>query len=215
VTLDQEKMSKSLGNFFTIREVLKKFEPEALRFFLLGTHYRSPINFSDVGLAEAERRLDYFYETLQKADEVAHGATAPGVNWPFLDELDRALDDDFNTPEALAALSAPFAKLNELSAKPAKGAAAEIAALCSALRAGTEVLGICQQPPSQYLRKRYARMVAARGLDEAKIDGLIQARGDARKAKDYARADALRKELLDLGIEIKDTAAGTTWKPVS
>ena len=85
VTLDSEKMSKSLGNFFTIRDVLKKFEPEALRFFLLGTHYRSPINFSDVGLAEAERRLDYFYETLQKADEAANGATALGASFPFMD----------------------------------------------------------------------------------------------------------------------------------
>ncbi len=214
VTLDSEKMSKSLGNFFTIRDVLKRFEPEALRLFLLGTHYRSPINFSDVGLAEAERRLDYFYEALQKADETAAGVAAPGESFPFLDALDRALDDDFNTPEALAALSAPFTKLNELCAKP-KGHAPEIAALRLALRSGMSLLGLGQEPPAQYLHRRYARVIAERGLDVAKIDALVKARGEARQAKDYARGDALRKELAELGIDVKDGPAGSTWKPLT
>ena len=231
VTLDQEKMSKSLGNFFTIREVLKKFEPEALRFFLLGTHYRSPLNFSDVGLAEAERRLDYLYETLLKAEELAAGqatvsaqpglpAEPPAELPPFRVTLEAALDDDFNTPEALAALSAPFSRLNELCGKPVKGAerkvaVAEAAALIASLRQATSVLGLCGESPAAYLARRYARVAAERGLDEKHVEALVLARTAARAGKDFARADALRQELAALGVELKDSAAGTAWKPIS
>jgi cysteinyl-tRNA synthetase len=217
VTVDEEKMSKSLGNFFTIREVLKKFEPEALRLFLLGTHYRSPINFSDVGVAEAERRLDYFYETLLKADEVADASVESGsmTDAPtFAATLDAALDDDFNTPEALAALSAPFTKLNDLLARPSKGKIPEIVGLAGALRAATGVLGICQQAPSSYLARRYARVMVERGLDSAKVEEVVARRTAARAARDFAAADALRQELLALGVEVKDTPAGTVWKPL-
>jgi len=217
VTVDAEKMSKSLGNFFTIREVLKKFEPEALRLFLIGTHYRSPISFSDQGVAEAERRLDYFYETLLKADEVA-GNVAPGAApakpVDFAVELDLALDDDFNTPEALAAISAPFAKLNELATKPSKARLPEVAALAIALREATRALGICQEAPSNYLSRRYARVMAERGLDLAQVEELVNQRKAARAAKDFAAADALRQELLALGVEVKDTPSGTVWKPL-
>ncbi len=217
VTIDAEKMSKSLGNFFTIREVTKKFEPEALRLFLLGTHYRSPINFSDVGVAEAERRLDYFYETLLKADELTDASVESGsmtTSPTFSATLDAALDDDFNTPEALAALSAPFTKLNDLLARPSKGKIAEVAALAGALREATEVLGLCQESPSDYLARRHARVMLERGLDPDRVNGLVAERTTARVGKDFARADALRQELLELGVEVKDTPTGTIWKPL-
>jgi len=222
VTVDEEKMSKSLGNFFTIREVIAKFEPEALRLFLIGTHYRSPINFSDVGVAEAERRLDYFYETLLKADEAVGASGDPppaspasgGGEGDFGSTLDAALDDDFNTPEALAALSAPFTKLNELLAKPGKAKLPETAALATALREATRVLGICQQAPSSYLARRYARVMLERGLDGARVEEMVARRTAARAAKDFAAADALRQELLALGVEVKDTPAGTVWEPL-
>jgi cysteinyl-tRNA synthetase len=236
VTVDEEKMSKSLGNFFTIREVIAKFEPEALRLFLLGTHYRSPISFSDAGVAEAERRLDYFYETLLKADEAGGseppasraqgpgttairaqgpGTTAsPASGGDFQTTLDAALDDDFNTPEALAALSAPFTKLNELLAKPSKTRLPEIAALAAALREATRVLGICQEAPPTYLARRYARVMKERALDGARVQALIDRRTAARAAKDFAAADGIRQELLGLGVEVKDTPAGTVWKPL-
>ncbi len=221
VTLDSEKMSKSLGNFFTIREITAKFSPEALRLFLLGTHYRSPINFSDQGLAEAEKRLDYFYETLAKADALAAG-TAPVASpeaAALLSAVGAALDDDFNTPEALAALAGPFARLNELSEKPGKGptraaSAAAAAALAAALREAGAVLGIVQRPPVDYLAQRRAHLAARRGVDPAKVDALVGARTEARKGKDFARADAIRDELLALGVEIMDGPRGTTWKIV-
>jgi cysteinyl-tRNA synthetase len=216
VTVDEEKMSKSLGNFFTIREVIAKFEPEALRLFLLGTHYRSPIGFSDSAVAEAERRLDYFYETLLKADEAvgASEAASVGSRLEFRATLDAALDDDFNTPEALAALSGPFTKLNELLAKPSKARIPEIAALAAALREATAVLGLLGETPSAYLARRYARVMKERALDPAQVQGLIDRRAAARAAKDFAAADALRKELLGLGVEVKDTPSGTVWKPL-
>ena len=220
VTLDQEKMSKSLGNFFTIRDVTAKFEPEALRLFLLSTHYRSPINFSDQALAEAERRLDYFYETLAKADALLAGAAPapePATAEAVLAAFDEAMDDDFNTPEALATLSAPFTKLNELAEKPGKGAQrpqsqALAAALARAVREVGAVLGIYERPPAEYLAERRAHLAARRKLDVAKVEALIVDRTEARKAKDFARADAIRGELAGLGVEIMDGPAGTTWK---
>src|SRR5512133_1789624 len=105
VEIDSEKMSKSLGNFFTIREVLAKYDPEVMRLFLLGTHYRNPINYSDAILSEAERRLRYLYRTLQKTDQLAAGAPAAGQGGGPVDDARRALDDDFNTPQVLAVLA--------------------------------------------------------------------------------------------------------------
>ncbi len=222
VTLDEEKMSKSLGNFFTIRDVTAKFEPEALRLFLLGTHYRSPINFSDKALAEAERRLDYFYETLAKADALAAGAVPadPAAAEAITSAFDEALDDDFNTPEALAVLSPPFTKLNELAEKPGKGtqraaSQALAATLSKALREVGAVLGLYQRPPPEYLAERRAHLAVRRGLDVARVEALIAERTEARKAKDFARGDALRRDLAALGVEIMDGPTGTTWKIVA
>jgi cysteinyl-tRNA synthetase len=219
VTIDQEKMSKSLGNFFTIREVTAKFMPEALRLFLLSTHYRSPINFSDQGLLEAQRRLDYFYETLSKSADLIGPQPAPenGVPGQLGVLVNEALDDDFNTPAVLGALSAPFSALNELCERPGKGAArAESQRKAALLRAeildATAPLGLCQRDPEDYLLERHTRAAAQRGLDVSKVEALVAAREHARIAKDFARADLLRKELLELGVEIMDRPGGTSWK---
>jgi cysteinyl-tRNA synthetase len=219
VTIDQEKMSKSLGNFFTIREVTAKFMPEALRLFLLSTHYRSPINFSDQGLLEAQRRLDYFYETLSKSADLIGPQQAPTepVSGELSVRVTEALDDDFNTPSALGALSAPFSALNEVCERPGKGAArAEAQRKAAQLRAEilavTAPLGLCQRDPEDYLLERHTRAAAQRGIDVANVEALVTARNEARAARDFARADALRKELLDLGVEIMDRPGGTSWK---
>jgi cysteinyl-tRNA synthetase len=222
VTLDEEKMSKSLGNFFTIRDVVAKFEPEALRLFLLSTHYRSPINFSDKTLAEAEKRLDYFYETLGKVDLLLVGAPAvpePAMAEAVIAAFTEAMDDDFNTPEALATLSGPFSKLNELAEKPGKGAQraqrqAEAAALRRSLLEVGAVLGLYQRPAAEYLAERQSHLAVRRGLDVASVEGLIAQRNEARKGKDFARADAIRGELAALRVEIMDGPSGTSWKIV-
>ncbi len=220
VTVDEEKMSKSLGNFFTIREVTAKFEPEALRLFLLGTHYRSPIAFSDKGVAEAERRLDYLYESLGKAD-LATAGVEPLPNGAVEEALGRelaaAMDDDFNTPGALGALSAPFSRLNELCEKPGKGeqrrrSLGEASSLAKALRAAGALLGLFEREPQLYLDARRGKLAAARGLDVAQVERLMADRAAARAAKDFARADALRAELAALGVEIMDTPRGAQWK---
>jgi cysteinyl-tRNA synthetase len=219
VTIDQEKMSKSLGNFFTIRDVTAKFMPEALRLFLLATHYRSPINFSDQALAEAQRRLDYFYETLSKSADLIGPTPPPEDRVPgeLAVRVAESLDDDFNTPAVLGALSAPFSQLNELCERPGKGAArAESQRQAALLRAeildAIAPLGLCQRDPEEYLLERHTRAAAQRGLDVARVESLVSARERARAARDFPQADALRKELLDLGVEIRDRVGGTSWK---
>ena len=219
VTIDQEKMSKSLGNFFTIREVTGKFMPEALRLFLLSTHYRSPINFSDQAIAEAQRRLDYFYETLSKSADLIGPQQPPTepVSGELSVRVTEALDDDFNTPSALGALSAPFSALNEVCERPGKGAARgeaqrKAAQLRAEILAATAPLGLCQRDPEDYLLERHTRAAAQRGIDVGNVEALVASRNEARAARDFARADAIRKELLELGVEIMDRPGGTGWK---
>ncbi len=225
VQIDNEKMSKSLGNFFTVREVLQKVEPESLRYFLLGTHYRNPINFSDVALADAERRVDYLYETLSKVDERLAGAAptagdileAPVVE-KVMSDFTEALCDDFNTAGALAALGQAFVLMNDLS-DPVKVKGKDKAAVArTLLRLRGEVsriggvLGLFRQDPKAVLLRRRARKAAEKGIDAARVESLIRDRGAARKAKDFASADRIRGELKSLGVEIMDGPSGTTWK---
>ncbi len=202
LNVDNEKMSKSLGNFFTIRDVLKKFDGETLRFFMLRTHYRSPFNFSDTLLADAGSALRRLYTALDGIALAANGG-APGVvssaaaiDWaqPQAAAFKAAMDDDFNTPGALAVL---FELANECN----RSRSVQTAALLRAL-AGT--LGVLQQAPSDYLQ-------AGTGLDEAVINGLIESRATAKAARNFAEADRIRQELLALGVALKDSAQGTTW----
>jgi cysteinyl-tRNA synthetase len=204
--------------------VTDRFEPEALRLLLLGTHYRSPINFSDQLLSEAEKRLDYLYETVAKA-RAALGAQPDGASAPagfpagFEGEFQAAMDDDINTAQALGVLSAPFSRLNELAERPAAGPQrsaqrVELATLLAGVARAAAVLGVAEQDPGTYLERRRARAAARSGLDVSKVAQLIAERVEARKAKEFARADALRKELLDMGVEIMDGPGGTAWKLV-
>src|SRR5512138_1303043 len=214
VEIDDEKMSKSLGNFFTVRDVLARYDGEGLRFFLLGTHYRNDFNFSDAILDEAERRLGYLYETLEKADRVAAGA-APGGEAPFAGPCRAALDDDFNTPQVLGLLADAFTAANALADKKGKKSPqekAELAAFARDARAVGATLGILQSPPAAALQGLRDKAAKRRGIDEAWVSERIAARAEARKAKDFARSDALRDELLAKGVAIMDGPEGTTWK---
>jgi len=192
VNIDNEKMSKSLGNFFTIREVLQKFDAETVRFFIVRAHYRSPLNYSDVHLDDARASLKRLYTAL---DLVAPAAVA--IDWadPFAARFKAAMDNDFATSEAVAVLF-------ELAAEVNRSRSAQAAGL---LRALGGVLGLLQGEPKAFLR-------AGAALDEASILRLIGERAAAKAAKNFAEADRIRQDLLAQGVVLKDSAAGTTWE---
>ena len=221
VEIDSEKMSKSLGNFFTIRDVLAKFDAEAIRAFLLGTQYRNPINYSDAVLVEAERRLVYLYETLEKADRLSAGgapAAAAAAEPGGADLVERcraALDDDFNTAAVLGILADAFTAANARADRKGKRTPEDREALAAFAREARCVgreLGILQRPPAQALLALRDRAAARRGIDQALVARRIEERAEARKAKDWARSDAIRDELAAQGVALMDGAQGTTWK---
>ena len=189
LNVDNEKMSKSLGNFFTIRDVLARFDGETLRFFMLRTHYRSPFNFSDTHLEDARTALRRLYTALDGVTP----SEAP-LDWaqPQAAAFRAAMDEDFNTPVALAVLFELAGELNRTRAP----------ATAALLRQLGGVLGVLQQAPRTYLQG---------GLDPASVEGAIAARNAAKAAKNYAEADRIRKELAAQGVELKDTPQGTTW----
>ena len=195
VRVDNEKMSKSLGNFFTVREVVARYDAEVVRFFIVRAHYRSPLNYSDSHLDDARQALTRLYTAL-KGWEVETQA----IDWnaPNAARFRAAMDDDFNTPEAVAVF---FELANELN----KSHAAQDARLLRSLGA---TLGLLQRDANAFLQA----LPAEGGLAEAEIEALIAARITARKAKDFREADRVRDELLERGVVLEDTAQGTTWR---
>jgi cysteinyl-tRNA synthetase len=216
VEIDSEKMSKSLGNFFTVREVLTKFDPEAMRVFLLNTHYRNPINYSDAVLVEAEKRLVYLYETLAKVDQLVQGVSpAEGAEDDLVERARTALDDDFNTAAVLGLLADAFTAANALADKKGKKTPDERARLARFARDARVVgqeLGLLRRLPGEALSALRDRAAARRGIDKALVEARLAERADARKRKDFARSDAIRDELLAQGVAIMDGPQGTSWK---
>jgi cysteinyl-tRNA synthetase len=214
VEIDNEKMSKSLGNFFTISDVVAKFDPEVLRLFLLGTHYRNPISYSDAILQEAERRLRYLYKTLDKADRIAEGASPAGETTTVVEDARRALDDDFNTPQVLAVLAEAFTQANVLADQRGRRTPEEKSRLAAFARDAREIgttLGIVQRRPVEALRAIREKAAARRGIDPVEVEARIAERAAARKAKDFTRGDAIRDDLLARGVAILDGPEGTAW----
>ncbi len=199
LTVNGEKMSKSLGNFFTVRDLLAKAPGEAIRFYMLGTHYRQPLDWTLDGLTEAKRGLDRLYGALRGACDIkAAESDAPaGVR--------AALEDDLNTPLAIAQLHETATALNK--AVPNE----ERAALKGALVAGGALIGVLQQDVEDWF-KWAPEGAAAGGLDETRINDLIAARAQARKDRNFAEADRIRDELASAGVVLEDKADGTIWR---
>ncbi len=196
VRVDNEKMSKSLGNFFTIREVLEKYDAETVRFFILRAHYRSALNSSDEHLDDARGALKRLYTALSQAPT---GPLAQ-IDWdqPFAARFRAAMDEDFGTPEAVAVLF-------DLATEVNRSKDAQLAGLLKALGG---VLGLLQQDPQAYLKSGGA----SEGLDETRIQSLMVERAAAKATKNFAEADRIRQELLVQGVVLKDGPTGTTWE---
>ncbi|HCX82702.1 MAG: cysteine--tRNA ligase [Curvibacter sp. RIFCSPHIGHO2_12_FULL_63_18] len=194
VRVDNEKMSKSLGNFFTIRDVLQQYDAETVRFFIVRAHYRSALNYSDAHLDDARQSLKRLYTAL---DQVTPAEVI--IDWanPYAARFKAAMDEDFGTPEAVAVLFDLASEVNR-SKSPA---------LAGLLKALAACLGLLQGDPKAFLQ-------AGAGLDDAAIQALIAQRAAAKAGKDFALADSIRKDLLAQGIVLKDSPTGTTWEAV-
>ena len=198
VRVDNEKMSKSLGNFFTIREVLEKYHPEVVRYLLVSSHYRSPINYSEDSLREAKGALERFYNGLKGLPDAA-----PAGGEAFVARFGAAMDDDFNSPEACAVLFDMVREVNRLRETDLAAAGA----LAAQLKVLAGVLGVLQLEPDAFLQAG-----AAGKVDAAEVEALIAARLAARAEKNWAESDRIRDQLSTMGVVLEDGKGGTTWR---
>ena len=232
VEVDKTKMSKSLGNFFTARELFERVEPEAIRYFMMTVHYRAPLNLDwtideDGNVTgfpqfeEAERRVEYLYATKQRLGAIPSKrivelpGQAPPAIAEFPEALAGALDDDLNMPVALAAVAELLHAVNQLcddaARKKGKVAASTVELAHAAFEAIETELGLGGDEPAALLERVRDRRAAARGIDKADVEAAIAARTAARAAKDFAKADAIRDALAAKGVELHDGPEGTTW----
>ena len=231
VNINQEKMSKSLGNFFTIREVYERYQPEVLRLFLVASHYRSPVDFSPESMAEAERGLERFYNTIEQVSELVGELPSLGqlptsedpefnslrdkidsVSARFQDDM----DDDFNTAAALGQLFDLCRALNRFQdSRPRKPTPEEKKLLAQGVHRLLEcanVLGLLQRSPAEFFREQRRMLLSRLGIGQEEVEGLIAARAQARKEKDWVRADEIRDKLAEMSIILEDKPEGTRWR---
>lgn len=203
VRVDNEKMSKSLGNFFTVREVLTRYQPEVVRFFIVRAHYRSPLNYSDAHLNDARSALERLYTALKNHPSQDSEAATVVIDWAnnvYAQRFMAAMNDDFNTPEAIAVLFDLASEANRTGDPH----------YASVLKALGGVLGLLQQSPQQYLQQQVQQQ--DNGFSAEEIESMIQQRLQARKERNFAQADALRQQLAEAGIILEDGSHGTSWR---
>jgi cysteinyl-tRNA synthetase len=227
VTIRDEKMSKSLGNFLTIRDVLAQYHPEVLRFFIFSTHYRNPLDFSEAAMIDATAGLDRLYECMAAIDDlqtaeiakdtpVAASAKDSQKLATIEERFQKVMDDDFNTAQALAILFDAVKVINKicqhLPARPSQTDLDLIRSSGAVIKKLAGIMGLLKEDAGSYLRQKQSALLEDLEISEADIVQLIQERKDARAAKDWARGDTIRDHLLANGIELKDGAEGTSWK---
>ncbi len=199
IRVDDEKMSKSLGNFFTIRDVLKEYQPEVVRFFILSSHYRSPLNYSDANLKEARTALARLYTTIRDI------AVVPGhLDAEYAAKFHEVMEDDFNTREAVTLLHEIAHEINKTGSVSSERSIL----LASTLHSFGGILGLLQDNPVAFLQSGKTGV----GLENEQVQQLIEERALAKQQKDYARADSLRDQLVSQGIILEDTPKGTLWR---
>ncbi|MBR6468229.1 MAG: cysteine--tRNA ligase [Desulfovibrio sp.] len=224
VQINSEKMSKSLGNFKTIRDILETWQPETLRYFLLSKQYRSPVDFTPEGMDDAERALLRFYESLREARRGLARAKWKKTalpedlqkDWDGLGPaFEAALDDDLNTAQALGHAFSMVRLVNRVledkALKAGEGARALLESFLERARAIADMTGLFGQDPDAFLEALRSRRCQRAGIDQAEVAKVIAERAEARKAKDFARSDELRDKLLAMGVQVRDTPEGQTW----
>jgi cysteinyl-tRNA synthetase len=227
VTIRDEKMSKSLGNFLTIRDVLAQYHPEVLRFFIFSTHYRNPLDFSEAAMMDATAGLDRLYQCMAAIDELSSGEVGDNSTLTVSakeshklttieERFQKVMDDDFNTAQALAILFDAVKTINkicgQLPARPGQGDLDLIRGAGALIKKLAGIMGLLKEDPRTYLLHKKTALLQDLDISEADIRQMIQERKDAREAKDWARGDSIREGLLARGIELKDGPEGTSWK---
>lgn len=218
VNINQEKMSKSLGNFLMIRDVIKAYPPEAIRLFLLSNHYRSPIDFTEKAMEEAETRLDRLYTLLERIEEKLGPVQEDDLkDRPYWRKFCEAMDDDFNTALGMAVIFEGVRHLNGLldshKKKLPKNIKTEVrSGRADILAIGQKILGILMDSPVAYFERKNLKKLEEKGVDMGTVEKMIQDRTDARNAKDWATADQIRDQLMEMDIILKDRPEGTVWR---
>lgn len=225
VTIRDEKMSKSLGNFLTIREILKKYHPEVLRLFIFSAHYRSPIDFNEAALQDAQAGLERLYSCVQRLEALPQHGTAGAACITtqeaehiaaLHDRFQGAMDNDFNSAQAIGYLFDAVKQLNQLADRlPDQAATSDLNLLHAAaadLRILADILGLLQMPAWEKDSSQSSDRLAKLGISEGEIATLIEERAQARAAKNWAASDAIRDSLLARGIALKDGPKGTHWE---
>jgi len=209
INIEKEKMSKSLGNFLTIKEMLEKYHPDTIRLFLLSNHYRSPIEFSDKNLEEAETGINKIYNVMQRMENIDSGQNNHGE---YLKLFCESMDDDFNTARGVGVLFNAVRALNKLMDHSESVEKEALISIKSDIDKIGEILGILSEKPSLFFERKKEAALKKKNINSDFIEALIAERTEARRTKDWAKADKIRDRLNEMGVVTEDTPDGVSWK---